>query len=219
MVMKKTAHIIILVLVVNTIQAQDRMVKENNYRDRNEIYTLFGPYSGGGGYGAVTLGFSEIDGRNGIVMGGRGEWIIGHGLGLGVGGYGFLNEPELNGMDNLYYNLAGGYGGLIIEPILFGRWPVHIAFPVLLGAGGIALSSFSEDFFMQFESYEANFEEGSAFLIAEPGVELEFNLVRWMRLSLYGTYRYTTSIISTGTIHENALEGWSSGITLKIGSF
>ena len=28
-------------------------------------------------------------------MGGRGEWVIGHGFGLGIGGYGFVNDPGL----------------------------------------------------------------------------------------------------------------------------
>ncbi len=51
------------------------------------------------------------------------------------------------------------------------------------------------------------------------GAELEFNLVRWMRLAFFGNYRYTSKLFSSGNINENALNGWSAGITLKVGGF
>ena len=165
------------------------------------------------------MGYTEVDGRSGLLIGGRGEWIIGHGLGLGIGGYGLINEPEFNVNDNLYYNLAGGYGGFIMEPIIFGRWPVHVSFPILIGAGGVALTSFNEDFVNSFDPYESLYNDAFAFFVVEPGGELEFNLVRWMRLSFYYNYRYTTKLISSGSINENALNGWSAGVTLKVGSF
>jgi hypothetical protein len=120
----------------------------------------------------------------------------------------------------VYYNLAGGYGGFIIEPIIMGRWPIHISFPVLIGAGGVALTSYNEDLFSQYgDRYDVYLEEAVAFFVAEPGVELELNLVRWMRLAFFGNYRYTTNLISTGSINENALNTWSAGITLKVGKF
>jgi hypothetical protein len=197
-----------------------KLEKEKKPKHRSkELKTLFGPHAGNGGYGALTLGYTQIEGRNGLLMGGRGEWIIGHGLGLGVGGYGFIDDPQLNVAEGLYYNLAGGYGGFIIEPIIMGRWPVHISLPVLIGAGGVALTSYSEDIFTQLDPYDAYFNEATAFFVVEPGAELEFNLVRWMRLAFFGNYRYTTKLFSTGTINENALNGWSAGITIKVGGF
>ena len=49
-------------------------------------------------------------------------------------------------------------------------------------------------------------------------MELEFNLVRFFRLALFGTYRYTTDIVMTNTA-EDALRGWNFGMTFKFGSF
>ena len=36
-------------------------------------------------------------------MGGRGEWVMGHGFGLGLGGYGFINDATYNPADQLNY--------------------------------------------------------------------------------------------------------------------
>ena len=44
-----------------------------------------------------------------------------------------MNDHPLN------YTLAGGYGGIFIEPILGGTKPVHVSFPVLFGVGGVTL--------------------------------------------------------------------------------
>ncbi|MFC2079945.1 hypothetical protein ACFLRQ_00560 [Bacteroidota bacterium] len=229
--MKKIISLLLFAIFLVPLYSQDEELKavekvkdasqkkEHRTNNSREYKTLFDPNAGSGGYGAISLGYTQIDGRNGLLMGGRGEWIIGHGLGLGVGGYGFINDPKFNNIDNLYYNLTGGYGGFIMEPIIMGRWPVHISFPILIGAGGVALTSYSEDIFTVIEDYDAYFNEASAFFVAEPGVELELNLVRWMRLAFFGNYRYTTKLISTGTINENALNGWSTGITLKLGKF
>jgi len=189
-----------------------------NSNERRQVKTLFGDHAKNGGYGAISLGYTEIDGRNGLMMGGRGAWIIGHGLGLGLGGYGFVNDPLYNADDGLYYSLAGGYGGFIFEPIIMGRWPIHLSLPILIGAGGVALTSYGEDIFTQLDTYDAYLEEASVFFVAEPAIELEFNLVRFFRVALYGSYRYTTKLYMEET-NPKALNGWSAGITFKIGSF
>jgi hypothetical protein len=61
-------------------------------------------------------------------------------------------------------------------------------------------------------------EEATAFFAAEFGAEMEFNLVRFFRLALFGSYRYTSDIRMAG-IPTNALRGWSAGMTFKFGSF
>jgi len=190
----------------------------SNANERDELKTIIGPDVSNGGYGALSLGYTQIEGQHAFLTGGRGAWIIGHKLGLGLAGYGFINDPVFDDLERLYYNLSGGYGAFLIEPILFGRWPVHLSFPILAGAGGIARASFSEDLFTQGEPAEAYLEEATLFLIAEPGAELEFNLLQWMRLSVFGSYRFTSNL-NMIDVGPNALVGWSAGVTLKVGIF
>ena len=216
---KITSLLILAVFALPTFAQEDDDRREYYDNNPREVKTLFGPNAGHGGYGAITLGYTQIDGRNGLLMGGRGAWVIGHGLGLGLGGYGFINDPQYDVADDLYYALAGGYGGFIIEPIILGRMPVHISLPILIGAGGVALTSYGEDIFASLDPYDAYFEGASAFFVAEPGVELELNLVRWLRLAFFGSYRYTTELVSVDNVSAAALQGWSAGITMKVGAF
>ncbi|MEZ5073008.1 MAG: hypothetical protein R2751_19195, partial [Bacteroidales bacterium] len=101
-------------LLAQETENQDRRGSRNQQRHPGEVMTLFDPRTGSGGYGAISLGYSQINGRDAILMGGRGEWVIGHGFGLGIGGYGFVNDPVA--VNELSYSLAGGYGGLVMEP-------------------------------------------------------------------------------------------------------
>lgn len=220
--MKKIAAIVgILVLTVPVLMGQeDEKVApaEKQKRRPGEVQTIFDPNAGNGGYGAFSVGYTQINGRDALLMGGRGEWVVGHGFGLGFGGYGFVNDPIYNFSNDLNYSLAGGYGGLMMEPILFGWFPVHVAFPVLIGAGGVSSFSYVSNWTDPYEYYPANFEEATAFFVAEAGIELEFNLVRFFRLAIFGSYRYTPDI-NMIFAEPDALRGWSAGMTFKFGSF
>jgi hypothetical protein len=219
--MKKIAVILAAVFLAGPVllaQEEDLSPTEKQQRRPGDVQTVFNPNTGSGGYGAFSIGYTKINGRDALLMGGRGEWVVGHGFGLGLGGYGFVNDPVYNAIEDLNYSLAGGYGGLMLEPILFGWFPVHLAFPILIGAGGVSSFSYVTDWADPYEYYPANFEDASAFFVAEAGVEVEFNLVRFFRLAIFGTYRYTTDIVMPN-VEPDALRGWNVGMTFKFGSF
>ena len=90
--MKKAITLIIcLSLLVPFAKAQDEG-SETDYSN-NEFKTLFGDRNvSHGGYGAMTVNYSQIDGKDAILMGARGAWVIGHSFALGFAGYGFLND-------------------------------------------------------------------------------------------------------------------------------
>jgi len=186
--------------------------------DENEIQTLFGNKSNGG-YGAFSIGFTQVNQIQTITMGGRGEWIIGHSLGLGFYGSGFMTDFVKTSTD-LNYNLVGGHGGIVVEPIIFPRFPVHVSFPLKAGIGGIAYAENQQAGFNG--NYDGYIKSTDYFLIAEPGVELEFNLTRWMRLAIGASYTATTDIHFNNTLEpiaNNALKGISGGVTIKFGKF
>jgi hypothetical protein len=188
------------------------------YDDDNEIKTLFGSKNfSSGGYGAFGAGYSIIDDKDAIVMTGRGVWLMSRSLGFGIAGTGFINDYHFDAVLEEEVNLTGGYGGLIIEPILLPRSPVHLAFPVTAGVGGIAYtrSNWVND---PWEYREAWVEDTETFLFVEPGVELELNLLKFFRLAFGVSYRVTTQIDLIDT-PSDVLNGFTSGISFKFGKF
>jgi hypothetical protein len=186
------------------------------YQDR-DIRTLAGKNRSGGGYVSVSTGYTVIDNKHAVLFGGRLAWIADKSIGIGIGGTGFINELHYEPAIDREVFLAGGYGGIYIEPILFPRSPVHLSFPVLFGAGGI--SYVSDD-----ESYNGNLiEDSKPFIIIEPSAEIELNMTRFVRLAFGASYRYPTAFnLGTGGnsfTSAESLKGWSYLLTIKLGKF
>ncbi len=179
----------------------------------NQISTIFSKGRNNGGYGALSFEYTQIDGKDAFLMGARGSWIIDHSFAIGFGGKGFINDVNYDNWryNNLDYNLAGGYGGLYLEPILAPRLPVHISFPVLFGVGAVAQVEDHHDW-----TYDNS--KSDAFLVFEPAVELEFNMTRHLRLAGTIGYRFTSKIDMVNT-NSDVMEGANIGLILKFGRF
>jgi hypothetical protein len=205
---------VLFLFAVMTLKSQD---PEFEYYKDKEIKTLLGRDRAGGFFGAITLGYSQIDNQNAVILGGRFSWIASHNLGIGIGGTGFINEYHYEPHLGSDVFLTGGYGGIYLEPILFPRFPVHMAFPVLLGAGGI--SYISND-----EALNSNFiEDSEAFLLIEPCAEVELNLTKHFRLTFGATYRFPTpfnvGLEGSPLVSSKSLKGFSYEVSFKFGRF
>lgn len=210
--MKRLTILVAILLVAGFAFAQD------DYYN-NEIETIFSNKRSNGGYGAFTIGYTTIDGRDAMVAGARGAFILDHSLAIGLAGYGFVNDLEYhnyqsNPDDRLF--LAGGYGGVFFEPIVGGTKPVHVSFPILLGMGGISLvehTGWNWDNYYDYHEYDTDL-----FFVFEPGVEIELNLTRFFRIAAYGSYRLTSDIELFDTAPD-VLRGINLGMTFKFGKF
>ena len=186
--------------------------------DPYEVKTLFGRNHKIGGYGAFSFGFAQTNKRNTLLAGGRGGVIIGQHLTLGLAGQGFSTDynQSSSSTGTNYFQVNGGYGGLLIEPIILPRFPIHLSFPLVLGAGGVG--SYNSYYDTTNEYWRDELIDDDLFFVVEPGVELEFNLTRFFRLSFGAYYRYTTAIALNG-FDKNLLEGLSANIVFKFGKF
>ncbi len=197
----------------------------------DEYQTIFSNINSYGWYGTVSINYTKLDKRDALLLGGRGAWIIDHYLAIGGAGYGFFNEAEHNLLldPETKYKLSGGYGGILFSPILAPKSPVHLTFPVVIGAGGVSYSKVFVDNWDNDgnENYQLDSE---AFFVIEPGIELELNLIKILRLSFGAYYRFTSDIIletdapflTTEKIpltNKDVLTGFSYGISIKIGRF
>ena len=192
--------------------------QEDEEYNSGDIKTLMGDNNALGGYGALMMQYTHIDDRDAFIFGARGAVLMGHTIALGIGGSGFFNDVKYNSDLGTDISLAGGYGGFFFEPILFPRMPVHIAFPVLIGAGGVAVMSGNDDNW----SNDFKSEASDAFMVIEPGIEVELNITRFFRFAVGGYYRYTSDVDIQDpeyNVPAGILRGFSGGVTFKFARF
>lgn len=221
-------YTIVFFLLTGLTYVKAQVDDDNDYKrsSDDEMVTLIGNSDHIGGYGAFSIRYFNIDDRDGIMFGGRGGIIVGHGLSFGLTGTGFVSQSVYDPILGEDAMLAGGYGGIYIEPILFPNYPVHVSFPVTFGGGGIgyAINYYDDD---NWESrWDDDRTEGDGFLLIEPGVEIEFNVMRHFRFALGASYKFTSDIdlryensYGNRIIARDALNGLTVGATFKFGWF
>ena len=197
--------------------------------DSDEIKTLFSSNGNrsNGGYGGLMINYGTINDEPAIFMGAKGGWVIDHSFTLGLAGYGFLADPTADiKLDNEKYQLTGGYGGLLLEPVVWSKQPIHFAFPIIIGAGGVGYVNHWDNWNdKDSEDYINNYEDSDAFFVLEPGVEIEINILKYFRIAINGSYRYTSNIDlrykedDVPIFGDDILRGWSCGLTFKFGKF
>lgn len=179
-----------------------------------------------GGWGAPTVDHTRLLDQDALLVGGRGGWIIDHRFTLGLAGYGLATSVENPAYDDVLLargrsitkpsRFVAGYGGLLLEPVIAYRSPVHVSLPVIIGAGGCGYQSFSASPH-EFDPFTYN-DDAAAFFVLEPGVELELNVIPLVRVAVGASYRYTSDLDLAGT-SKDALQGFNAGIRIKVGSF
>jgi hypothetical protein len=208
--------VFILSLLTVSIYSFSQVLEDESTRKRkdDEIRTLIEKSDDIGGYGGLSVLYSQIDAKDAFVFGARGGLIMGHIFTLGIAGTGFINDSHLDNTLDRNVSLAGGYGGMFFEPIIFPKAPVHISVPVLIGIGGVAYTS------VEVREWENDYfvEDSETFLVVEPGIEMEMNLTRFFRFSMGAYYRYTSEIELLNT-DKDVLNGFSFGVNFKFGKF
>lgn len=184
-----------------------------------------------GGWGAPFMSYSRVLDQDAVFIGVKGGWLINHRLTIGVAGSGLVSSirnaayDEYLASDSIYTDGSSkfrtGYGGLLIEPVLFYRSPVHISLPILIGAGGVSYSV-RHDYDSNEDEWQFRprkyFNNTSGYFVLEPGIELELNVIPLLRVSLGASYRYTSDLDLEAT-PDDALHGFSGSLSIKVGSF
>jgi hypothetical protein len=163
-----------------------------------------------GGFGGPVMKITTFRDEVGIMVGGRGGWIINHVLALGAGGYGLTNNIEAPILD---YYLNVGYGGPVMEYIILSDRLVHASVNLLIGAGGV---SYREDYWDIDE--HGIFIEEDAFFVMEPGLDLELNVTNFFRVNAGISYRYIQGVDSRG-LDDSDMSGVAATFGFKFGKF
>lgn len=166
-----------------------------------------------GGFGGPVVKFTQIDDQFGVLVGGRGGWIIDHAIVLGFGGYGLSNEVRgENTFAGFDQNLNFGYGGFEMEYIINSDELMHFTFYTLIGAGGV-------NYRLDADITDINWDPAvDSFFILEPAANIELNLTSFFRLNFGIGYRIVSGV-EEYNLNDEALSGVSGVLNFKFGSF
>jgi len=203
--MKKLMFILLLI-IGSVIYAQEETII-----GENEITT--------GGYGAPVIKFTSINSQFGVLVGARGGWILDHSITLGVGGYGLVNNVEVNGnSDERSPLLNFGYGGIDLGYIMKWHKLLHASFNFLIGGGAVGERMNFNVFGLNLNLPNLGMIKNHNFFIAEPEADFELNIVKFCRIDIGASYRFISGAKQNG-LSNTDLSGVSAIMTLKFGRF
>jgi hypothetical protein len=163
-----------------------------------------------GGFGGPVLKVTQFHDDVGVMIGGRGGFIINHTLAIGAGGYAQSNNIDAPVADLL---LDVGYGGGMVELIILSDRPIHLSVKTLIGVGGVNYQDKDQK-----DSPWGWHDQSDGFFVAEPGVDLMLNVTKSFRVGMGVSYRYIDGIDSSG-LSDSDMSGPSANFTLKFGKF
>ncbi len=195
-------------------------------QDDDRPRTLFDSLSVTGGFFNASLRLTNVMQTDVALMGFGAGVNIDHWLGVGIGGAfstSTIKNPayedyllgrttaDLDGLELRY-----GYGGVLFVPVIAHRSAVHLSVPVLVGMGGVAYSYPKSN--TGSNSNQRNRTDGQAFFVLEPGLELEVNVLRALRVGAGGSYLYTTDLDLPNT-SPDLLRNFMARMTISVGLY
>lgn len=203
---------IIFTIIFLTITALGFAQEDNDYvefNDRNNI--VHGVYLG------ISLMHGEINKQDSY----RGEikvaYVANQQFEVGFAANFIYSEQDLLiPSSGRIEDLIGIFGGLHLEPIFFSKSRVNLSFPLLIGGGAV---SYIGDAFIGEDNRETLTEDDfDAVFIVEPGLNVLFNVSRYLQLEAGIKYLFSSKIeLEPATV--NRLNGFSAGIGIKVGIF
>lgn len=201
-----------LILIIGIITGLASMVLAQEeikvIGEKDQMQTLFGYDSKITGYGAVDSRFGSLLGNDAIFMGAHGGVIFNSFFNFGIGAYGLATTNHIVGTNpEEPLDISMGYTGLMMGFNIMPKKVVHFSVPIFVGVGNLEL-----------EHYNI-FVENSAFMVFEPGLQLEINVVKFMKIGIGGGYKMIHGTNLRNPITDSDLTNWSGNFSLIFGKF
>ena len=208
-----------LVLGSGNIQTEKKSVSDPiQESDKDGMITLAGNHGHSGGYGAIFFKGTQFKDQTLLISGLRGAWVVNRSFGIGIDLNGIIPTAKYAGVDPEGIKqavLVGGYGGMLLEPILWSNKIVHLTFPMSIGAGWLG---FLEDWENNDYYHNSEIYDEDVFWYFEPGINVEVNVARFFRAGVGISKRFTQDLQMMNT-SSNAFDQLNYGINLKFGGF
>lgn len=192
------------------------LAKEKRYQERANETKKFRIY------GSSYTGYTQVNGKAGIQIGGSLIWLKDKRWGFGLSGYAVQSSMKNDVILLNQYRLAAGYGGLTVEYTHRPTDRIHFSFPFMIGGGGIAYNRSND---VNLNDGQEPTEDSRAFFVMESGAMVEANVIKYVRVGLGLSYRLTSSTLLSYQNNpaeitgKSALTGLNFGLTVKFGLF
>ncbi len=212
-----------LLTTITSLFAQENEPSELEPKSENSIETVFrGGATSVRAYGALTNKFTTIRGDYANLVGVYGGVYINHKFMIGVGGAAMTNTldvPLQYSTDPLRdLNYEYGQFGLVTEYVLGSNKAFHVAFNLFSGAGFTLQNDRDEWDDDEYDWQDEKTRDTNWFFVAEPGVQFEINVFKWMRFSPGISYRAAFGSDGLG-MRDSDISNISYNATLKFGRF
>ena len=167
--------------------------------------TLISDNATHGGYGGPIVKVTRFAGKDAVLIGGRGGFVVNGTYAFGGGGAGWTSD-KVRGSDAALYDLSVSYGGVDFEYIHRTHSVVHPSVLLSLGGGGATQKS------------AAGTQQDDSFLFAEPGLHLEVNVARGFRMAAGVSYRIVSGL-DLAAFSNTDIRGVSAVLTFKFGKW
>ncbi|MGV3600782.1 MAG: hypothetical protein ACO1N1_06225 [Dyadobacter fermentans] len=176
-----------------------------------------------GGYAAISNKFTTIDGQFANMPEIYGGWFINQRFLIGVAGAAttnFIRVPQIEQnfparkMTYMY-----GQFGLMTEYVIASTRKVHFTANLMTGSGfTLQYDRRDLDDWDDWDDRYDHDDDARFFFVMEPGVQVEFNVLKWMRFSPGVSYRKAFNAKGNG-LSDSDLSNISYNVTLKFGRF
>jgi len=232
--MKTKLIILISLLVSLSAFSQGRKAVSDSSASDFKMNTVFGCSHGHPGipvgyFIELNGGYTRFSDRNIFLPGLSMGIILDHHWTIGMTGS-FIGNTNGLYFNNVYFDsvkfeekgahLMGGYGGLLLEYTLLPQSRVHVSFPLMIGMG--YMYWYNSDYEGKSGTFPFNHTSHTIasdnFFVIEPGVKLEFNLAKVLRLGLAVSYRYTPDF-DLQSVSPELINQFTARLSLRLGKF
>jgi hypothetical protein len=150
------------------------------------------------------------------MLGARGGAVLRRHFVLGAAGFSLVNEPNMPASAQLgagSHNISLGGGGFWFAYVLSPEWVVHPSFGVLLGGGSVGYQVTD-----QAPGLPATYTS-SSFFLAEPEVEVDVNVTRFMRVGVGAYYRVVLGVKLEDKLTNGDVGGPGALLAVKFGVY
>jgi len=211
-------NLITLLLLTLTSLAfgQSQNIEITTTKEKNEFESFSPKISSNGiylGFGGL---YSNYKKNEFVGFQARIAYVLNNAFEIGLGSEVFTSKDLANIGNETTDRFYGSLGALQLKAIIQGNKKVHFSIPVSFGAGAVALEESKGNIFE--ECVEFNDQNWDPILYLDAGVNVEFNISRFIGFEIGGKYRRSTDF-DLNNYNLSNLNGFSFAGMLKIGLF